>query len=137
MTQEERNLLWIDLSGRLRYGVMLRVYGQDGPKLYDFNEELYSLFIDGDTFSINDRGTGDNEGVCEIRPYLRPMGHMSTKEKDILHSLMVKRDDQFYYSYYLSLEAIDWLNEHHFDYRNLIDKGLALVAPDGMYEEIH
>jgi hypothetical protein len=28
---------------------------------------------------------------------------------------------------------IDWLNVHHFDYRNLIDKGLAIEAPDGMY----
>jgi hypothetical protein len=30
-------------------------------------------------------------------------------------------------------EVLDWLNEHHFDYRNLIEKGLALEAPEGMY----
>jgi len=29
--------------------------------------------------------------------------------------------------------GIDWLNEHHFDYRNLIKMGLAIKAPDGMY----
>jgi hypothetical protein len=28
----------------------------------------------------------------------------------------------------------DWLNAHHFDYRGLIDKGLALEALDGMYK---
>jgi hypothetical protein len=28
---------------------------------------------------------------------------------------------------------IDWLNKHHFDYRGLIEKGLALEAPEGMY----
>ena len=28
----------------------------------------------------------------------------------------------------------DWLNAHHFDYRDLIDKGLALEAPEGMYD---
>ena len=27
----------------------------------------------------------------------------------------------------------DWLNKHHFDYRGLIEKGLALEAPEGMY----
>ena len=29
--------------------------------------------------------------------------------------------------------VIDWLNSHHFDYRGLIKKGLALEAPEGMY----
>ena len=28
---------------------------------------------------------------------------------------------------------IDWLNAHHFDYRGLIKKGLAMQAPEGMY----
>jgi hypothetical protein len=34
----------------------------------------------------------------------------------------------------LSLEQMDWLNKHHFDYRGLIEKGLALEAPEGMYK---
>lgn len=32
------------------------------------------------------------------------------------------------------IEEIDWLNAHHFDYRCLIGKSLALEAPDGMYD---
>ena len=28
----------------------------------------------------------------------------------------------------------DWLKVHHFDYRGLIEKGLALEAPEGMYK---
>jgi hypothetical protein len=28
---------------------------------------------------------------------------------------------------------IDWLNERYFDYRGLIEKNLALEAPEGMY----
>jgi hypothetical protein len=32
------------------------------------------------------------------------------------------------------IEEIDWLNENHFDYRGLIPMGLALQAPDGMYD---
>ena len=27
-------------------------------------------------------------------------------------------------------KATDWLNAHHFDYRGLIDRGLALEAPE-------
>lgn len=30
--------------------------------------------------------------------------------------------------------GLDWLNAHHFDYRGLIEKGLALKAPEGMYK---
>lgn len=33
-----------------------------------------------------------------------------------------------------SSNLIDWLNTYHFDYRGLIEKGLALEAPEGMYE---
>ena len=32
-------------------------------------------------------------------------------------------------------KSIDWLNSRHFDYRGLIEKGLALEAPKGMYEK--
>ena len=34
---------------------------------------------------------------------------------------------------YPTLKSFDWLNAHHFDYRGLIEKGLALTAPEGMY----
>jgi hypothetical protein len=30
-------------------------------------------------------------------------------------------------------ELVDWLNAHYFDYRGLIKKGLALEAPEDMY----
>ena len=33
-------------------------------------------------------------------------------------------------------ELVDWLNAHHFDYRGLIEKGLALEASKDMYNEI-
>ena len=36
----------------------------------------------------------------------------------------------------LTPEAYDWLNAHHFDYRDLIPKGLALGAPEGMYKAV-
>ena len=31
-------------------------------------------------------------------------------------------------------DGIDWLNSHHFDYRGLIKKGLALEVSEGMYK---
>jgi hypothetical protein len=32
-----------------------------------------------------------------------------------------------------NMNEIDWLTAHHFDYRELIPKGLAIEAPEGMY----
>ena len=32
-------------------------------------------------------------------------------------------------------ELVDWINAHHFDYRGLIEKGLALEASKDMYNE--
>ena len=41
------------------------------------------------------------------------------------------------YTEYVEVDEInnyfDWLNAHHFDYRGLIEKGLALSAPKDMY----
>ena len=32
------------------------------------------------------------------------------------------------------IDVFDWLNAHHFDYRGLIEKSLAIEAPDNMYK---
>lgn len=32
------------------------------------------------------------------------------------------------------VDFIDWLNKNHFDYRGLIEKGLAIEAPKDMYK---
>ena len=63
--------------------------------------------------------------------YLRPMSSM-TKEED--------REWQLYKNNIACAcdenlnerisELYDWFNEHHFDYRGLIEKGLALEAPE-------
>ena len=57
-----------------------------------------------------------------ILPYLRPMSSMSEEERRYLQKLPFPYD------------FVDWLNAHHFDYRGLIPKGLALEAPEGMYK---
>jgi len=88
----------------------------------------------------------------EVLPYLRPMSSMTEEEFQELHSMCphsafnktnvpgwiigisgsdygrISRIDEI-------SKLIDWLNKHYFDYRGLIDKGLALEAPEGMYEK--
>ena len=63
-----------------------------------------------------------------VKPYLRPMSSMTEEEK---LEYVIAWDSR---QPYLPTEAMDWLNEYHFDYRDLIEKGLALEAPEGMYK---
>lgn len=64
----------------------------------------------------------------KVKPYLRPMTSMNEEEKEHYHILMDSMADTG-----ISF-LMDWLNKNHFDYRGLIQMGLAGVAPEGMYE---
>ena len=100
-----------------------------------------------------------NDEIWEIVEYKRtgkgfinPMSSMSEDEKKSLEELCTMYnggDNTDYESFGIEIlqthprygdafrqnfTALDWLNSHHFDYRGLIEKGLALEAPEGMYK---
>ena len=54
---------------------------------------------------------------------------MAEEEKLMYEGLMIGTDNVSY-----MLDVIDWLNAHHFDYRGLIEKGLAIKAPEVIYK---
>ena len=120
MTQEDKELLLKDLCARVPYGV----------KILDMPANAV-----GNLFLVSATGTVEYEPVDEtnndtgrqtlynIKPYLRPMSSMTEEEKKECLKITF-------------VEATDWLNVHHFDYRGLIPMGLALEAPAGMYENI-
>ena len=84
--------------------------------------------------------------IDDVKPYLRPMSSMTEEEKREYFSFIGGErpfdsdfsaypiEYKFVYEHDIN-SYIDWLNAHHFDYRNLIRKGLALEAPEGMYEK--
>lgn len=75
-------------------------------------------------FPVNNYG-------CTIKPYLRSLSKMTAAEEK-------EYDRLFPYDAVLSPMNIgkitEWYYKHHFDFTGLIDKGLALEAPDGMYD---
>lgn len=44
-----------------------------------------------------------------------------------------EEEENEYYDMKTMLSYFEFLNSHHFDYHGLIEKGLALEAPEGMY----
>lgn len=109
MTQENKELLLKDLSARLPYGVMCAC-GK-------FNAQLKLVCPDGD-YCVLQHSPYEIE---TIKPYLRSMSSMTEEERDEL-------------SYYdNSVQRTDFFYSHHIDCRYMIEKGLALEAPEGMY----
>lgn len=124
MTQEDRELLLKDLCGRLPYGVKVL---DNSHKNYGVSK-LINIGIDGSMLIDNEiNDTQYYPIIDETRPYLRPMSSMTEEEK-IDYQAFFNYDGVEYPE-----EYIDWLNVHHFDYRDLIGKGLALEAPNDMY----
>ena len=143
MTQENKQLLLVDLCGRLPYGVKVWYkYGlwfserfATAIRLADKKIALSHKFNkEGDWCLI------EEAGEILIKPYLRPLSSMSLTEEEVkeLYLLLFRVDRLGFPDIYKGQNAIpslyDWLNAHHFDYRGLIEKGLALEAPKGMYK---
>ena len=112
MAQENKELLLKDLSARLPYGVFMT------------NKKLRKTFYPLTCDDLKDAMFDDD---WDDIPYLRPLSSMTEEEKE---------EYQAFFNYdgvEYPEEYIDWLNKHHFDYRGLIEKGLALEAPKDMY----
>ena len=122
MTQEEKQLVIKDLSARLPYGVMVLVKGE---KYFNETNEPYIVTLSFGTYLF------DDEDITLV-PYLRPMSSMTEVEEDE-YMIARQKDIAEAYIHATPQNAIDWLNAHHFDYRGLIEKGLALEAPKDMY----
>jgi hypothetical protein len=140
MTQEEKDLLFKDLCARLPYGVKVKYLYWDENKdcEYPIAMVLDAINSDGYIKFHGDIAEGEGSGMLtQNLPYLRPMTSMTEEEKIELKSI-TKGAIQT-----IGLEDIvvttdkgfDYLNAHHFDYRGLIEKGLAVEAPENMYKE--
>ena len=133
MTQEDKELLFKDLCARLPYGIKFLRESWN----YETDQELSVIKVLED---IDKDGYINNTKVYkveDIKPYLFPISSMTEeqeKEYDIL------RDSVSTYHYEFgdvmvddtklcdNWKSIDYLNAHHFDYRGLIEKGLAIDA---------
>ena len=114
MEQNLKELLLKDLCARLPYEVKIQV------------KEWTTLDTELKIGHINRLQNDD----IELKSYLRPMSSMTNKETNIFNSDFGGIEDSYNS---IEIKRIDWLNAHHFDYRNLIEKGLAIEASEGMY----
>ena len=123
MDKIEKQLLLKDLCARLPYGVIVHEeweYQNPGVEERTKKEEDHIM------------NCYDLASITTIKPYLRPMSSMTEEERveylsECAEDMNVSALDGRFY-------GNDWLLAHHFDYRGLIEKGLALEATEDMYK---
>ena len=142
MTQKDKLLLLQDLCARLPYNLYIRVEEFNVPK----NEAITEGFV-GNDLKDNRCNDYDADGILNeladdcinVKPYLRPISSMTEEEKEEFEQIRYNAEAKLFNAFSkggftLAFHEIDdWLNAHHFDYRGLIGKGLALEAKEGMY----
>ena len=148
MTQEDKDLLLQDLCGRLPYRVKCKYYDCYEGDYYEgialgFEREEF-IHICGRCIHIE-----------EVKPYLLPLSSMTGEQKkefkEISKCEYEIRDyggfdsegvylieigsyeyehdiNTTFEEFYFNHEIINWLNKNHFDYRGLIEVGLAIDA---------
>ena len=128
MKQDDKELLYKDLSSRLPYGTVVECSIESG--------ESIDLIL---TTSHIDELL--NESLI-IKPYLRTLDSMTKEErKERLSFFQIVELNSGLtplLSALKSFEYIDWLNAHQFDYHGLIPMGLAIevTKENNPYEKI-
>lgn len=133
MTNEEKQILFIDLCARLPYGVKCYAYqfkidGNDCEccgTLAGINNGYFYL---SDRIPVNG-GKIYDERYLEVKPYLRPMSSMTDEEIDRMWEIYDSGP-----AAESSVAIAEYLYERHLDCHHLIEEGLALEVPKDMYK---
>ena len=106
-----------DLCARLPYDVKV---------LYDnkvFSIDYVSSIHEEIKLDTCDNYTLD---VSDVKPYLFPLSSMTEEQKMFLKQQNWCIAISTSGTVETTIEGIDWINKNHFDYRNLINKNLAI-----------
>lgn len=155
MKERDTELLLRDLNAKAPYGVKCKYnYGAA-----EGNIKLN--YVDGNVARFNYGWHGNHHVIIDpkfIKPYIRPLSSMTDKEKkefedkfnskldiDEIHGTDVLPN---YFEIGIELKSLDlistWLDKKMFDWRrvydeeekkwkSMIDAGIAIKAPEGMY----
>ena len=136
MTQEEKQLLLQAICEGIPHGVKAQVTGWDEEKGEEVTLflKIYSVNTDGYVSFENNDYEVDTCYVDQIRLCLRKKDSMTTEDYKEYDSHRRHVSDEYNRYCFDCDESIDWLNENHFDHRDLIPNGMAIEAPKDMYK---
>ena len=120
MTQEDKQLLLIDLCGRLPYGVKC-VSGVDDATLIIEGINPNCCGASEVQVTYEKSGINFDTTISAIKPYLFPKSSMTVKQRDSYRFLASS-------AYASPVGLINFYHKNHIDYKGLIPKGLAIDA---------
>lgn len=139
MNEQDRELLFIDLCGRIPYKV--RMFEIEPINDIQSNLTLQSISNKASVICITPSGGAIGSSIDAFKPYLFPLSSMTeeqreeflniqTEERQILLNALIEYKSGKYDKIPIiaPYKQIEWLNKNHFDYRGLIEKGLAIDA---------
>ena len=138
MTQEDKELLLKDICARLPYSIKASYYLEEGER--ETCDEIECITLDGyvdiGQYSLS---------IKRIKPYLFPLSSMNEEQAKEIQEIIGDPDNaciirkidglELWLNYIDTdptiwldtiFEVQDYLNKNHFDYRGLIEKGLAI-----------
>ena len=139
MTQKEKELLLKDLCARLPYGVKVKTLLKEPYTLKGLFDTEYGGVMGcllGKFVPNNVSPKTVNYPLEQFKPYLFPLSSM-TEEQKKEYNYWKHVVPVCHYEYgdvveeielYDSPESFEYLIENHFDYRGLIEKGVAIDA---------
>ena len=134
MNKKDKELLIKEISSRLPYGIKVQVFGWDEEKgEVAVPLKVYSINTDGYISLEYNHYDVESVYIEDCLLYLRPMSSMTLEELEEYRRFGDYIRDAECKIHIANYEQIHWLNAHYFDYRGLIEKNLALEAPEGMY----
>lgn len=149
MTQENKEILLKDLCARLSYKPIIHIDDCGIWNLrgidHDDSAELRDRVIvwHGENYP----SSKNSFPIINCKPYLFPLSSMTEEQKEELKNEISKQTDILIERmknddcgidcgkyHFHSLLELEWLLKNHFDYRGLIEKGLAIDATNkGIY----
>ena len=128
MTQEDKSLLLKDLCARLPYGIKAGTTDNDGSLENVWDILWYNTFANNVELMHCIEDDSKLIDISEVKPYLFPLTSITEEQKMFLKQQNWCIAISTRGTVETTIEGIDWLNKNHFDYRGLIEKGLAIDA---------
>ena len=157
MTQEEKDLLLKDLCARLSYGVkakanditvvtingIVKLQSLTGYFYYDIITDNGNFYLKEVKPYLRSMLSMTEEEIYDLAAIMTQglphdidveQGYFKVTCKELIDGL----DHDIEYEFYVQdvvdgifgIKGYDWLNAHHFDYRGLIDEGLAIEVTE-------